>query len=87
MLDSSYQDSMNPDPKHCWRRVKTRTRLFLGVALEEDKNTYYLFRGVTEALEGNKVEGVVNVAGGWAGGSTKDPKWINNAELMWKQSG
>jgi hypothetical protein len=55
-------------------------------ALEEDKNTY-LFRGVTEALEGNKVEGVVNVAGGWAGGSTKDPKWINNAELMWKQSG
>ncbi len=42
---------------------------------------------MTEALEGNKVEGVVNVAGGWAGGSTKDPKWINNAELMWKQSG
>jgi hypothetical protein len=42
---------------------------------------------VSEALEGSKVDGVVNVAGGWAGGNTKDNNWIKNAELMWKQSG
>ncbi len=42
---------------------------------------------MTEVLEGQKVEGVVNVAGGWAGGNTQDKNWIKNAELMWKQSG
>ena len=42
---------------------------------------------MSDALEGAKVEGVVNVAGGWAGGNTQDKNWIKNADLMWKQSG
>merc|ERR1711973_31107 len=43
-------------------------------------------RLVGETLNGNKLDGILNVAGGWAGGNAKDMDWIKNAELMWKQS-
>jgi len=43
-------------------------------------------RGVEAALAGSKVEAVINVAGGWAGGNTADAEWVKNADLMWKQS-
>ena len=46
-----------------------------------------MFSGVSTVLNGEKVDGVVNVAGGWAGGNTADPDWVKNADLMWKQSG
>ena len=42
--------------------------------------------GVGAALNGTKLEAVINVAGGWAGGKASDPDWIKNADLMWKQS-
>ena len=38
-------------------------------------------------LGGEKVVGILNVAGGWAGGNTQDADWVKNADLMWKQSG
>ena len=38
-------------------------------------------------MKGEKLDGVINVAGGWAGGNTMDPDWVKNADLMWKQSG
>ena len=37
-------------------------------------------------LQGSKVEAVINVAGGWAGGNAADAEWVKNADLMWKQS-
>jgi len=43
-------------------------------------------QGVDAALGGDKVEAVINVAGGWAGGNAGDADWIKNADLMWKQS-
>ena len=42
--------------------------------------------GVGAALNGTKLEAVINVAGGWAGGKASDPDWIKNADLMWRQS-
>eukprot|EP00088_Acartia_fossae_P051776 TRINITY_DN5821_c0_g1_i4.p1 TRINITY_DN5821_c0_g1~~TRINITY_DN5821_c0_g1_i4.p1 ORF type:complete len:234 (+),score=66.59 TRINITY_DN5821_c0_g1_i4:31-732(+) len=41
---------------------------------------------VLDVLKGDKLEAVINVAGGWAGGNTQDPDWVKNADLMWKQS-
>ena len=43
-------------------------------------------QGVEAALEGGKVEAIINVAGGWAGGNAANPDWVKNADLMWKQS-
>jgi len=43
-------------------------------------------QGVQAALEGGKVEAIINVAGGWAGGNAANPDWVKNADLMWKQS-
>ena len=39
-----------------------------------------------KCVKGDKVESVINVAGGWAGGKASDPDWVKNADLMWKQS-
>ena len=36
--------------------------------------------------QGAKLEDVINVAGGWAGGNASDPAWVKNADLMWRQS-
>jgi dihydropteridine reductase len=41
---------------------------------------------VTSALGGEKVDAVLCLAGGWAGGSPASPEFIKNAELMWKSS-
>ena len=43
-------------------------------------------QGVAQALGGDKVEAVINVAGGWAGGNAAASDWVKNADLMWKQS-
>ncbi|XP_033757703.1 dihydropteridine reductase-like [Pecten maximus] len=37
-------------------------------------------------LEGNKLDGVFCVAGGWAGGNAAAKAFIKNADAMWKQS-
>merc|ERR1711976_215462 len=41
---------------------------------------------VASKLAENKVDAVINMAGGWAGGSANSPDFIKNADLMWKQS-
>merc|ERR1711936_300213 len=41
---------------------------------------------VQAALQGSKVDAVINVAGGWAGGNAANADWVKNADLMWKQS-
>merc|ERR1712107_632291 len=51
--------------------------------VEQEAN---VVRMVGEALEGQKLTGILNVAGGWAGGNTQDADWVKNADLMWKQS-
>lgn len=41
---------------------------------------------VKDALKGEKIDGIICVAGGWAGGNAISKDFINNTELMWKQS-
>ena len=41
---------------------------------------------VSEALNGEKLDAVLCLAGGWAGGSPSSSEFIKNAELMWKSS-
>ena len=45
-----------------------------------------VFERECKLLQGDKVDAVINVAGGWAGGNAADADWIKNADLMWKQS-
>jgi len=51
--------------------------------VDQEKN---VLRKVGEVLSGENVVGILNVAGGWAGGNTRDSDWVKNADLMWKQS-
>jgi len=51
--------------------------------VEQEKN---VLSKVGEKLAGEKLVGIINVAGGWAGGNTQNPDWVKNADLMWKQS-
>ena len=46
-----------------------------------------LYSEVKNVLGGEKVAGIINVAGGWAGGNAANKEWVKNADLMWKQSG
>ncbi|KAJ8271577.1 hypothetical protein COCON_G00104360 [Conger conger] len=41
---------------------------------------------VSQLLGGDKVDAILCVAGGWAGGSAKAKALYRNADLMWKQS-
>lgn len=41
---------------------------------------------VSEALGNNKVDAVLCVAGGWAGGNAASNDLVKNSDLMWKQS-
>lgn len=41
---------------------------------------------VATLLGGEKVDAILCVAGGWAGGSAASKDFIHNADLMWKQS-
>ncbi|XP_026285935.1 dihydropteridine reductase isoform X1 [Frankliniella occidentalis] len=41
---------------------------------------------VKEVLGDEKVEAIINVAGGWAGGHAGSKDFIANADLMWRQS-
>ncbi|KZC10534.1 PREDICTED: dihydropteridine reductase [Dufourea novaeangliae] len=41
---------------------------------------------ITNILNGEKVDGVICVAGGWAGGNAAHKDFIKNSDLMWKQS-
>ncbi|XP_076165949.1 dihydropteridine reductase isoform X2 [Ptiloglossa arizonensis] len=45
-----------------------------------------ILQKLTNILNGDKVDGVICVAGGWAGGNAADKDFIKNSELMWKQS-
>ncbi|XP_076294905.1 dihydropteridine reductase [Lasioglossum baleicum] len=45
-----------------------------------------VLREVTDILKGAKVDGVICVAGGWAGGNASHPDYLKNSDLMWKQS-
>ncbi|XP_073465710.1 dihydropteridine reductase isoform X1 [Aquarana catesbeiana] len=41
---------------------------------------------VDQLLDGKKVDAILCVAGGWAGGSAKAKSFYKNCDLMWKQS-
>lgn len=46
----------------------------------------HILTQVKDILKGEKVEGIVCVAGGWAGGNALHKDFVKNCELMWKQS-
>ncbi|XP_051162563.1 dihydropteridine reductase [Leptopilina boulardi] len=41
---------------------------------------------VSKSLNGNKIDGIICVAGGWAGGNAANKDFIKNCDLMWNQS-
>lgn len=42
--------------------------------------------GLEAALSGDKIDAIINVAGGWAGGNAASKDFLKNCELMWAQS-
>lgn len=45
-----------------------------------------MLEGVANALDGQTLDAVLCVAGGWAGGNAAHADFIKNSDLMWKQS-
>ncbi|XP_050458400.1 dihydropteridine reductase [Cataglyphis hispanica] len=41
---------------------------------------------INDTLKDEKVDGIICVAGGWAGGNAAHKDFIKNSDLMWKQS-
>ena len=41
---------------------------------------------VAKVLDGQTLDAVVCVAGGWAGGNAAHVDFVKNSEMMWKQS-
>lgn len=41
---------------------------------------------LVEGNESNKLDAILNVAGGWAGGNAANAQFLANSDLMWKQS-
>lgn len=41
---------------------------------------------MAEALNGETLDAIVCVAGGWAGGNAAHADFITNSDMMWKQS-
>ena len=63
--------------------------LTTNIFLEVLKQTLFLTQvcsKVEEALNGEKVDAIICVAGGWAGGNAASKALVKNADLMWKQS-
>ncbi|KOC62638.1 Dihydropteridine reductase [Habropoda laboriosa] len=50
---------------------------------EQEKD---ILQQITSILKGDKVDAVICVAGGWAGGNAAQKDFIKNTELMYKQS-
>lgn len=45
-----------------------------------------ILQQVKDTLNGEKVDGVICVAGGWAGGNALSKDFVKNSDLMWTQS-
>ncbi|CAL7938541.1 unnamed protein product [Xylocopa violacea] len=45
-----------------------------------------ILQQVTNILKGDKLDGIICVAGGWSGGNAAHKDFVKNSELMWKQS-
>ncbi|XP_013783784.1 dihydropteridine reductase-like [Limulus polyphemus] len=45
-----------------------------------------VWSGVEAMLSGEKLDAIICVAGGWAGGNAASKDLVKNADLMWKQS-
>ena len=68
----------------------------LGVDLKDEKITPIgqtwteqsnsVMEQVKVELGGEKIDAIINVAGGWAGGNIADEGIIDSSDLMWKQS-
>ena len=43
-------------------------------------------KGLLEIIKDEKIKHIINIAGGWAGGSISSPKLFENVEKMWSSS-
>lgn len=71
-------DMHNNDEAHANVIVQTKDSW-----LEQEAD---VLSGVENALKGEKLDALICVAGGWAGGSAASKDLIKNSDLMWKQS-
>ncbi|CAF0814985.1 unnamed protein product [Adineta ricciae] len=51
-----------------------------------EKQAEFIKEKLQSSLNGEPVEAILNVAGGWAGGNAGDKDFIKNSDLMFKQS-
>lgn len=56
-------------------------------SLDEQRKSIETKLSTHVASDDSKLDAIVNVAGGWAGGNASDPdKLVSASDLMWKQS-
>jgi dihydropteridine reductase len=60
--------------------------VILNLQLSWKEQEQQVLSNVAEKLGGKKLDVVICVAGGWAGGNAADDKLVDASELMWKQS-
>ncbi|CAF2307648.1 unnamed protein product [Rotaria sp. Silwood2] len=60
--------------------------IILGDAENLEKQAEFVTEQVQSSLNGQSVEAILNVAGGWAGGNVRDKNFIKNSDLVFKQS-
>ncbi|CAF1408736.1 unnamed protein product, partial [Adineta steineri] len=58
----------------------------LGDTESVEKQAELISEKIQASLNGESVEAILNVAGGWAGGKANDKDFIKNSDLMLKQS-
>ncbi|UJR26228.1 hypothetical protein I4U23_007571 [Adineta vaga] len=58
----------------------------LGEVENLEKQAELITEKIQSSLNGESVEAILNVAGGWAGGNAGDKDFIKNSDLMFKQS-
>ncbi|CAF4042702.1 unnamed protein product [Adineta steineri] len=58
----------------------------LGDTESVEKQAELISEKIQASLNGESVEAILNVAGGWAGGKANDKDFIENSDLMLKQS-
>lgn len=80
--DNNWQQQVTlPSPLAFLQRYVTHasTELFFAQQTE-------ILAQIKNVLEEEKVDGIICVAGGWAGGNAAHKDFVKNSDLMWKQS-
>ncbi|CAF2976122.1 unnamed protein product [Rotaria socialis] len=70
--------------------LKQNEQADVSIALNDndslEKQAEFVSEHIQSSLNGESVEAILNVAGGWAGGNASDKDFIKNSEMVFKQS-